>query len=241
MPLVDHQIAAVPVDGSPGEVLMRYRTVSGAVMGASIADQQNRFSLGFSQTIGTIDETYGSFQYLDIAEANDRKSAMNSNRKTYTAKSSNAGLTIRIPKAMIPTLSVVARDIGNTRNLATDSGEEPLIYDEDLTVGISISPKVGKHARFNLLLETGYLTQVHMAAKKKGRAGLELLLFGVDAKALLGIRAGANEGGASYGANLNLGLIGASFESHAVNIGTNNERMIERRQSYTAYINVASF
>jgi hypothetical protein len=241
VPMIDHQIAAVPSSETPGQVLMRYRTVTGAVLGASIADQQNRFALGLSQTMGTIEETYGSFQYLDIADANDRKNVMSKNRKTYAAKTMSAGLTMRIPKAMVPTLSIVARDIGNTKNSASDATQEPLVYDEDLTTGVSISPLLGRHARLNLILETGYLTQKHLAAKKKGRAGAEILLFGTDADAILGLRFGANEAGASYGAHLNLGLIGASFESHAVDIGANNERVIERRQSYSAYINVASF
>ena len=241
VPMIDHQIAAVPSTETPGEVLMRYRTVTGAVMGASIADQQNRFSLGLSQTMGTIEETYGSFQYIDIAEANDRKTVMAKNRKTYAAKSVHAGLTMRIPKAMVPTFSIVARDIGNTRNSASDSAQEPLVYDEDITTGVSISPLLSRNARMNIILETGYLTQKHLAAKKKGRVGFEIMLFGTNADAPLGLRAGANEAGLCYGANINLGLLGASYESHATDIGANNERVIERRQSYSAYINVASF
>ncbi len=241
VPLIDHQIAAVPSETTPGEVLMRYRTVTGAVLGASIADQKNRFSLGVSQTIGTIDETYGGFLYQDIAEANDRKAVLNQNRKRYTAKSMNAGLTIRIPKALVPTFSIVARDIGNTKNTANNSANKPLTYFEDFTAGVSISPRLASYARFNLLLETGYLTQLEMAAKKKGRAGFELLLFGLDADAVIGIRVGVNAAGPSYGANVNLGLMGFGYEKHAVDLGINNERLIERRESYSAYINVASF
>ena len=241
VPVIDHQLAAVPVINSPGDVKMRYRTFSGAMIGTSIADNQNRFSLGVSQSIGTIQETYGTYKYVDMVDVDQRKEILSQSRKTYAAKGLNAGMTIRIPKSATPSFSIVARNVGNTKNTAKSDGTDPLIYNEDLTAGFSISPPLGKFGRFNLLLESGYLTQKHMAAKKKARGGVEFLFGGDDSKALFGLRAGGNDAGGSFGASLNLGLIGLEAETHAIDIGINNERLIERRSSGVLYINVASF
>ncbi|MEI6399197.1 MAG: hypothetical protein WCO71_10535, partial [Pseudomonadota bacterium] len=60
-------------------------------------------------------------------------------------------------------------------------------------------------------------------------------------KSILGLRVGGNDAGASYGAHLNVGLMGLEAESHAVDIGIDNERLIERRSSAVISINVASF
>lgn len=240
-PTIDHQIAAVPVSGSPGQVRLRYRTFSGTMIGSSVADYANRLSLGVSQTIGTIQETYGTFNYLDIADVDKRKTVLGENRRTYTAGATNIGLTLRLPKKISPTFSVVARNMGNTKNRSTNPADEALYFDENLTVGASISPKLRKLGRLNVLLEASRLTQRHTTAIKKIHAGVELLVGGDNGHAPVGIRLGGNEAGISYGMHLNLALIGIEAESHAVNIGVNNNRVIERRTSFISYINIASF
>ena len=240
-PTIDHQIAAVPVPDNPGKVHMRYRTFSGTIIGSSVADYANRISLGVSQTIGTIQETDGAFDYLDFADVEKRKTVLGENRKTYTASTTNVGLTIRLPKKIAPTFAIVARNMGNTKNRATNPADEPLYFNEDLTAGASISPKLGKFGRLNVLVEASHLTQIHVPAIKKLHGGVELLVGGDTGHAPVGIRVGGNEAGISYGMHLNLELIGIEAESHAVNIGVNNNRVIERRTSFISYINIASF
>lgn len=241
VPLLDSQIAAVPQGGDTGEVKLRYRSFSGLLVGTSVADNANRFSLGFSQVIGTIEETYGTFKYVDMVDVQQRKAILSENRKTYAAKGTNVGMTMRIPKSIVPTFSLVARNIGNTKNSASKNGDSPLIYEEDLTAGISISPPVGRIGRLNMIVEGGYLSQKEMSARKKVRGGMELLLGGSTSKSLAGIRAGGNDAGWSAGLHLNLDLIGVEIESHAVDVGINNNRLIERRQSIVGYIDLASF
>ena len=241
VPVIDHQIAAVPVAGAPGQIKMRYRTISGVMLGSSIADHGNRFSLGFSTLMGTIEETAGTFAYTDMVDVEKRKEILKANRKTYESSSSTVGMLFRIPKSITPTLSVVARNVGNSKNLAKDKSQKPLVYDEDLTAGCSISPDVGKIGRFNMIVESGMLTQKHMAGKKKMRGGMELLLGGETGKSLLGLRLGGNNAGGSAGIHLNIGLLGFEAEVHAVDVGVDNDRLIERRASGIVYINVASF
>jgi hypothetical protein len=241
VPIIDHQIAAASVAGSPGQVKMRYRTISGVMLGSSIADNGNRFSLGVSRLVGTLEETAGTFAYVDMVDVDKRKEILKANRKTYNSNSTNVGMMMRIPKSVTPTLSIVARNVGNSENPAKDPSQKPLVYQEDLTAGFSISPDIGKIGRFNLVLESGFLTQKHMAGKKKMRGGLELLLGGDTGKSLFGLRFGGNNAGGSAGMHLNIGLIGVEAEVHAIDVGIDNDRVIERRASGTFYINVASF
>lgn len=240
VPIIDHQLAAVPEGDASGQVKLRYRSFTGLMLGGSVSDPAHQVSLGVSQAFGTIEETSGMFNYLDMVDAYQRKKILKENRNNYVAKSMNAGMTIRVPKAANPAFSLVARNLGNTSNTSSGEGKEPLIYDEDLTAGFSISPSLGNIGRLNFLIESGYLTQKHMAARKKMRGGMELLLGGGDSKSLIGLRTGGNDAGWSAGVHINLGLIGLEAESHAIDIGANNSRVIERRSSAILFINLGS-
>ncbi|MEI6833946.1 MAG: hypothetical protein WCL28_08120 [bacterium] len=237
---IDHQIAAVPVADSPGAVKLRYRTFSGLLVGTSVSDYASRVAWGVSQSIGTIQETYGTFQYVDAVDVNARKEIFSENRKTYKAGATNIGMTIRPQKKLSPTFAVVARNMGNSKNRSTNEAYDDLIFDEDLTVGASISPKY-KKLRINAALEASHLTQKHIPAIKKFRAGLEVLVGGDNSKAPFGFRLGGTEAGISYGTHLNLGLIGLEAESHATNIGFGGDRVIERRNSVVLFVDVGSF
>lgn len=240
LPTIDHQIAAVPVADSPGEVKLRYRTFSGVLLGTSVADYASRISIGISQSIGTIQETYGNFQYVDAVDVNARKEIYSANRKTYKAAATNIGMIIRPQRKLSPSFSVVARNMGNTKNRSSNSAYDPLIFEEDLTAGASISPKY-KKLHFNAIIEASHLTQKQIPAVKKIHAGLEMLVGGDTGKAPLGLRVGGTEAGVSYGAHVNLGLIGVEAESHATNIGLGGNRVIERRNSLVIFIDVGSF
>ena len=240
VPVIDHQLAAVPVGDATGQAKLRYRSFSGFLVGTSLSDSANTLSLGISQAYGTIEETSGTFDYTDMVDSYQRKKILKNSRSSFTAKAANAGMSLRIPKGAHPTLSLVARNMGNTKNPAKQAGNEALVYPEDLTIGFSVSPSIGHLGRFNFILESGYLTQKHMAERKKIRGGMELLLGGVTSKSNLGIRAGGNDAGWSAGLHLNIGLIGLEAETHAIDVGANNKRLIERRTSAIIYLDLGS-
>ena len=242
VPVIDQQIAAIPKDTPTSDVEFRYRTFSGILVGSSFSDSKGYFSMGASSTLGTYEETYVTAPYVDIVDQQKRSDLEKANKKTYSAKGFNAGANIRTPHKLNPTLSLVARNMGGSRHQSTSGTGDPLIIKEDLTAGFGIAPSLGKFARLNFSLECGYLTDKHQATKKKLRSGLELTLGRESgSRALFGLRAGGTSAGASYGAHLNLGLIGIEASSYAVDIGLDNERLVERRTSAAVYIDVASF
>lgn len=240
-PVMDQQLAAVPKNTDNSDVEFRYRTFSGLLVGGSLSDPKSYLSLGASTSVGTIEETHTTAPYVDMVDVEKRKEILSANKSTYAARGVNVGGLIRLPNKANPTLAVVARDMGNTKN-SPSRGDTPLITQEDLTIGFGLAPAIGKVSRLKFSLEAGYLTDKHQAAGKKLRGGVEWT-FGrqEDSRALLGLRAGGNSAGASFGAHLNLGLIGIEASSHAVDIGINNERLIERRNSAVVFVDVASF
>ena len=242
VPVIDQQIAAIPQNTDNSDIEFRYRSFSGALIGSSVTDSKGIVSVGVSTQVGTISETYGTIPYTDMVDATKRNAFMKDNEKVYQAKAVNAGLIMRAPNKWSPSVAIVARDVGSTKNLPQKGTTDPLVTQEDLTTGFGVSPQIGKWGRLNLALESGYLTDVHMATSKKIRFGAEIL-FGhsQDSKALLGLRAGATSAGASFGGHINLGLIGFEVSSYAVDIGVENERVIERRNAASAYVDVASF
>lgn len=242
VPVIDQQIAAIPQNNDNSQIEFRYRSFSGALIGSSVTDSKGVVSVGMSTQVGTISETYGTIPYTDMVDVTKRNEFMKENEKVYQAKGVNAGLIIRAPNKWSPSLAVVARDVGSTQNAAQKGATDPLVTQEDLTTGFGVSPKIGKWAHLNLTMESGYLTAVHMSASKKLRMGAELLIgHSKDSKALLGVRAGATSAGASFGGHINLGLIGLEVSSYAVDIGVDNERVVERRNAASAYVDVASF
>ena len=240
VPAFDQQIAAIPQGDNNSDVEFRYRTFSGAWVGSSVTDAKGHLSLGVSTQLGTIEETTGTSPYVDMVDVSKRKSILKNAKKTYKAKGSNIGLTWRVPHSWSPTLAIVSRNVGSTKNPSTDHANEPLRIQEDVTAGFGLSP-VMSWGQINWVVEAGYLTDKNTAARKKLRSGIELLIGGQGSLAVVGLRAGATEAGASGGLSVNLGILGIEASTHAVDVGVDNERVIEQRYSGTVSIDVASF
>jgi len=212
------------------------------MIGSALTEPKGYLSLGASATMGTLEETTATSPYEDLVDATKRAEILSSNKKTYNANSMNLGAMIRFPKKINPTIAIVARDMGNTKNTPTKSGESSLVTKEDLTLGFGIAPSVGKVGRFNLNAEGARLTDTDAPSRKKYRIGTEFTLGSQEgSRALLGLRTGYNSGGVSYGAHLNLGLISVEIASQAVDIGGMDSPVVERRTSGVVYIDVGSF
>ena len=116
------------------------------------------------------------------------------------------------------------------------------MYQEDLALGFGLAPALGKFGRLNLGLEAGALTNKEVSGSKKLRSSVELTIGSSEgSRSLLGLRAGGTSAGVSYGLHLNLGLLAFEVASQAIDVGLDNEKLIERRLSGTVYIDVASF
>ena len=247
---VDEQFSAVKSSGTTAHegaiaANFRNRTISGA--GFSLMDPHSRLLLGIFAYYDSQKLFSGNFNYSEIVNTSDRYSLISKNSVSYTGLPINVGLLWILGKSLRPSLAMVVHNWGGTKYKAssqptTGAGAalpSSFVKEQDLDVGFSISPPLGKRGILNFLLEVDQLTEYDVSIYKKLRAAMELNLGGFGSDSLLGLRAGLNSVGLSYGVNLNLGLIQIEFASQAQDVGVGNARVLERRDVAIVSFNVA--
>lgn len=240
--IYDLQAAAVSQGSETGLVDTHYRATSGIGYGFSVGDRKGKLYLGAFFTHLQREETKGAFDYVSIDNRDLRRNLIKDNKKKYRGSASNVGLIWKIADKAMPTLGIVARDIGDTRYDSSEDGVDTIIVEEDISISFSVSPRIKKWMYLNFSIEGSDLTDHDTSLQKKLKTGLELT-FGRNwgYRALAGIRTGYNNAGVSYGIFANIGLIGIQASSHAVDIGIDNDRLIERRTSAVFSVNIGEY
>jgi hypothetical protein len=238
-PIVDHQVAAVPVGGSSDLIHAHYAQTSGFGVGTSMSDNKGTISLGVFAAMMNRKDTEGEFDFQRVINKDERQAELGANSVNSSGRAINAGVNWRISDKHNTRLALVARNLGDTKYVI--SGDDHFLVKQDLTIGFSVSPKLGKWGIWNLILEGGRLSDENTAVNKKIRIGTELLVGVSKGPPLLGIRAGYNLAGVSYGAHLDIGLVGFQFASSAEDVGIDNDHVVERRNIAIMSINVAEY
>ena len=221
-----------------------YRSQSGTGAGMSVTDSKETLYLGAFASFNQRSQLKGDFAYNDLVRSEDRKANLSPNMKRYSGVAGNLGMIWKLGNYGRPALALVNKNVGGARyNLSgdksqTDPEEHRIVDPENLTIGFSLSPEVGKNGAFNFIIEGQNLTQKEVALNKKFRTAVELNLGGFGSEAVFGVRAGYNLAGASFGLNLNLGLVQFEAASHAEDIGTGNLHVAERRNVAVFSVNV---
>jgi hypothetical protein len=252
----DYQIAAV----SKGEekIDLHYRSWSGSGLGMSVADPKGRVYFGVFSHYSTIKDGEQELSYNQINDPDKRQAALSTLTKKYSGSGTNTGLVIRLSDKVNSAIGLSVRDLGgtayNTEKVATsesttadssatdaEATTETLEFREDVALGFSISPALGRTNFLTLIVEAGRLTDNQVELRKKARIGTELSLWGFGNFATTALRAGYNTAGASGGLCLNLGLIRLEASTEAIDVGQENRRLIERRYNAIVSINAAEF
>lgn len=239
-PFTDIQMAATSHGEGSDLIDLNYRTLTGAGAGFSAQDASGAISVGYFGYTAQRSDTVGTFTYDEIVDKEQRTAAFDDVTTKSSAIGHNAGLIWRLGKKARPTLGVALKNVGDTRYVAKGEGED-VIQQQDLSIGFSLSPDLGRVGRLNFVLEADKLEHDELSFTEKYRVGAELLLGGLGSYATLALRAGYNDAGATGGLSLNLGLIGLEAASHGVDIGAGNEKVIERRFVGSLFVNVAEF
>lgn len=239
-PIIDSQMAAVPIGDNTDLVDVHYRERTGIGMGFSVTDPKERLYLGVFATHLSIKDVRGEFLYTDMIDKTARQEAIKDETNKYSGIATNVGMLWRIAKEGAPTLAIVARDVGGTSYQKTSGDAEGgLDIPQDLTFGLGLSPALGKIGYFNFSVEGAHLTAKETAVEKKWRSGMEFNFGDRGIKSFFGLRCGGSDAGASFGTHLNLGILGAQYANFAEDIGVDNKRMIERRQAFIVSVNLA--
>ena len=241
----DSQIAAFrKSDETDGEISAAIRNQSGTGFGFSISDSKETLYLGAFSSFNYRRVFSGDFNYDQLVRQEERKAFFVPKQKKYTGMSSNAGMIWVMGNYGRPSLALVSKNLGGALyhyegDSALVTPEEKTIEDkENITLGFSLSPKVGKHGAFNFIIEGQHLMEKEIALNKKFRTAVELNLGGFGSEALFGVRAGYNLAGASLGFSLNLDLVQFEFASLAEDIGIDNRHVVERRNMGVFSVNV---
>lgn len=245
LPYYDQQLAAVgdaDENGDVSSISMRYRTRSGFAFGSSFTDPKGMLSIGFLSNSITQTDVEGDATYDQILEKSQRNSFIKENSAKYTATDNSAGMMWRITEKFAPTLGVTLHHLNGTRFKAAADGVESYTVDQDMAIGFSVTPKNSGDVRISLCVEADRLLQDEVTVGKKFHSGAELRFGGMPGSyAGAALRVGYESAGPSMGLFLNGGLLNVEISSRAVDIGTGNDRVIERRLNGTAYVNVAEF
>jgi hypothetical protein len=239
-PFSDVQIAATSEGNGSNLVDMHYSSTSGIGYGFSAQDKDGRISLGYFGYLANRSETTGTFLYDDIISQDQRKEILSANSTKYGAAGHNVGMIWKLGKAGSPTLGVAAKNAGDTKWKASGEGED-VIQKQDLAMGFSVGPQLGRSSWWNTTLQVSHLSEPDVSLIKKYRVGTELMLDGYGSYATFALRGGYSYAGPSAGLSLNLGLIGLEASAYTVDVGAGNERVPERRGIVALYVNVADF
>lgn len=238
----DTQMAAASIDESSDEIDVHSRTEFGPSLGFSFATNDRTFALGLYLAYLEREEIQTTLPFATLNDPDLRKSAFKDGKAKYTGMPIHLGTLWTISKKWNPTLSLAFRNVGTTKFRASDTNNEDLEVEEDMTLGFGLSPALGKWGFLSFTLEASRLTDSDLATAKKLRTGLEFSVgdrFGSDAG--LSLRSGYNNAGLSYGLGFNLGILGLNGSSFAEDVGVNNKRVIERRYVVNFAVNVADF
>jgi hypothetical protein len=238
-PIYDMQLAAVPVGDDTDLVDMHYQEKVGLGMGLSVADPKGRLYLGAYATYLNIRDVNGRFLYTEMVDKQARQDAIKDDTSRYSGLGTNVGLLWKIADPGKPSLAVVARNLNDTRYSKVKGDGDELVAKEDLNVGFAVSPRLGKVGFFNFSIEGGHLSDESVEVNKKWRTGIELNFGDNGSESIFGLRAGGSQAGAAFGAQINLWLLGIQYANFPVDVGIENKRMIERRQSAVLSVNLA--
>jgi hypothetical protein len=237
--IVDNQLAAVPI-GNGSLVETRYRETTGAIAGFSLTNTNRTLFLGASVASLSRAETVGQFEYSAIDNPVTRDEIFADARTNYDGMQANVGLLWRMGKRLHPTLSIVAKNLGDTHFVPSDPSKEEMIVKQNLSTGFSVTAYEGKLMQIVSTLQFDELENSNQNVNKKLKFGTELLV-GEDggSRSAFGFRAGYNSAGVSAGLQLNLGLFGLQASSYAEDVGVNNRSVIDRRQEIVIQIDVS--
>jgi hypothetical protein len=236
LPILDQQIAAIPLGSGTDQVDMHYRGSYGIGGGFSVSDPRGALTLGVFASNLSIQEVKGTALYSSVINAEERNAAIGDITSKYSGKRVNAGLTWKLGKNGVTMFSLVARDLGHSKFDLTSGNGEELKFDEDWSLAFGTSPKIGKSMALKYVLQADLISNHDLAIIEKLKTGIEFLYGSNLDRPLAGVRAGYNYSGLSMGFDINLGLIGLQLASYTEDIGAGNSRVVERRNEISLMI-----
>lgn len=236
----DQRATSMPDPDQPDHLLVNVRKSSGPMIGFSANDPKQEVHLGVSAGLIRRTDIQGSFTLPEINGAPERKTNFAAVEESYDGIPVTVGLQWNGQSFLRPAVSAVVRNAGSTP-YENKSGDR-ITDQEDVTIGLGLSPNLGSVGMLHLILEGTELSNKKVPNEEKARFGTELTFgnrFGGEAG--FALRAGYSRAGASYGLGMNLGILTLEAASFIEDIGAGSHRVLERRNVVNMGINVAAY
>lgn len=238
-PIYDIELASTKIHPDNDIVEFAYQRKTGAGLGWSIVDPSGSLKIGLFAHYLELERFQGSYisdQVMDISES---EQLIEDGMGRYKGLGLNVGLLWKMKHKMTPVVSLRAKDVGGTHYFHQNGSGESFTNKQDLGIGLGFSPQIFSQVFAHIFLEGNNLTNDEVPVESKGRLGGGLTFGGRDAFSICGVNMGLDASGFAYGGHLNIGLIGVQYANFAVDVGTEDHRAIERRQSGSLSINLA--
>lgn len=239
---LDYQVAAFRKAGEAADgnnLQAAYRNQSSTGIGFSAVNSTETFYLGIYTAYQHRTEFAGALNYATLTTPSTRSHVLSQEAASTFGTATNAGMLWVLGPKSRPALAVVVNNIGGTQYTGSShaAGSSETQDPETITVGASISPRIGTHGSFNWIFEGQDLTNQAISVGKKWRTGMEITWGGFGSEGWLGLRVGYNPTGFSGGINLNFGLLQFEFASSVQDIGLGNYIVAERRNLAVISVN----
>jgi len=218
------------------------KTVSGPFVGFSAMAPKNDFYLGVSAAYLKSTQISADMDASTFAANEGRKAALEAGKISYDGMPINIGMLYRFSNPIKPSISMVVNDVGGTRYSPSDKTQEFQIQEQNITVGLGISPMISTWGTLHVALEGTHLTDAGLDSREKFRASSEFTMgnrYGADSG--LSVRLGYSIAGLTYGAGLNLGILSFQVASFVEDIGAKSVSVVERRSVINLGINIADY
>jgi hypothetical protein len=220
-----------------------YQSKGGPSIGWSGHDHSGRVFLGafvsqFAYSIVADDLTID-----DVTLSEERKDAIKENTHKYKALHTHVGGLFVISQKKWPSsVSLVARNFGDTMLKANDSADDDIKIKQDITLGYRLSPKLGKWGRFDFMLDLEKLSHHEISFSRKVKTAMQFV-FGEtpEGRPYLSLRGGYSDAGLSYGLGFNFGIFGVDVASYHYDVGDEDKAESVERFSGALAIDVARF
>ena len=237
--MADLQVAAFR-NNQDEKMSATYLTNTGLGVGMSFVSSKNRFYWGFFSSTHNLNLAQGETSFDTLNSPKERSSFINESGQDYSLVRSNVGFSYVAGKKSKACISLVVRDVGNSKFVA--KGEttvtDPTTFQQNTVLGFSVSPRIGRYSTLNLILEQRNLENRDLAVSEKFAMGAELNFFDFGSSAFFSLRAGQNHAGASFGASINLGLVQFEYAREMRDYGEGNLLATEAVTTLVASTNI---
>ena len=238
--IYDTQLTAIATGQDSDTIEVVQQQSDGLGVGFSIADQQQRFFVGVYTAFLTKKITDVAISLDDFRVPETRNEIFDDNTTTYNGSPIHFGSIWRFANRWQSRVSLVWRDVGQTRYRPGGGAAADLVVSDDVSIGIAATPTFKKWGKLDMNLSLLSLNQDEIPLAELIKLSLEYS-WGEElfSAAPLAVRAAVEKNGFSFGLGLNLGILGLDLTSAVRRADSLTGPVVQRQYFLNFGINVA--